>query len=516
MRAEAVRARLVGADRAQREPVAREAQDAARTRPRRPHDHDERDRDPAQRRLDRARDARPVEAARAVERRSSETPWIDDVGRERREHGREPEHAHERRVRETDEKRDPDHGEDAEHEPSDRSALRPRRTRSTTTTSPVSGPTERSMPPVSSTISWPSAMKHERAREQQHRREVELRQEAARSRAVVYAPSPSDQHREHDRRQVVAGGEAAGAQRTARARRQRSRALRVGRDRGAGDVLLGDLVARRACARSRRARTRAPGRRAPAARRRRRRATTTACPASAARAQHLVELEARAGVDAARRLVGQQDVGLGEQRAREQHLLLVAARERRDRRLDARRAHVELLDLVARRARPRARALHDARARRRVGSASSEVFSRTRERQEQALGVPVARQVDDARALRAARVAERHRLAARACTLALRGQQTGERAQELALPVALDAGEPDDLARPRHRGSTSWKRGPLSAAHAQQRRRRLGCDAGLRREDLLDRAADDEAQDLGLRDARRARPCRASRRRAAR
>ena len=58
----------------------------------------------------------------------------------------------------------------------------------------------------------------------------------------------------------------------------------------------------------------------------------------------------------------------------------------------------------------------------------------------------VAGQVDDARALRPARVAERDAACRAACTVPLRAQQAGERAQELALAVALDACEPDDLA----------------------------------------------------------------------
>ena len=50
--------------------------------------------------------------------------------------------------------------------------------------------------------------------------------------------------------------------------------------------------------------------------------------------------------------------------------------------------------------------------------------------------------------------------------------------------------------------STSWKRGPGEPAHAQQRLAVRG-ELGLGRKCLVDGAADDEAQDLRLRDARR-------------
>ena len=55
-----------------------------------------------------------------------------------------------------------------------------------------------------------------------------------------------------------------------------------------------------------------------------------------------------------------------------------------------------------------------------------------------------------------------------ACTVPLARQQAGERAQELALPVALDARQPDDLARAGRRGDVVEAR-PGEPAHAQQR-----------------------------------------------
>ena len=211
---------------------------------------------------------------------------------------------------------------------------------------------------------------------------------------------------EHRRRQVVAGAEAPPLQAPAPAR-PLHRALRVRRDRGAGDVLLGDLVA---LERAHRLAAREHD-------------DPVAQPLQlddvggdddhrlaglGGAAQHLVELEAGVGVDAARRLVGQQHRRVREQRAREQHLLLVAARERRDGRLHAGRAHVELLDLAGHQL-GLAPALDDARARDVPEREQRDVLADA-QRQQHALGVAVARQVHDAGALHAARVAQGHAL----------------------------------------------------------------------------------------------------------
>ena len=58
----------------------------------------------------------------------------------------------------------------------------------------------------------------------------------------------------------------------------------------------------------------------------------------------LVDLELRADVDAARRLVEQQDLRLRQQRLAEHDLLLVAAGKRADRLLEARRLDAQFLD----------------------------------------------------------------------------------------------------------------------------------------------------------------------------
>ena len=129
------------------------------------------------------------------------------------------------------------------------------------------------------------------------------------------------------------------------------------------------------------------------------------------------------------------------------------------------------------------------------------MFSRTESGSNSPSRVAVARQVDDPARFAPARARQRAPARPRSGTSPCARLQAGERAEELALPVALDAGEADDLARPRRRGSTSWKRGAAEPVDARAAARRLGRAARLVGEDLLDRAADDQAQDLVLGDA---------------
>ena len=70
--------------------------------------------------------------------------------------------------------------------------------------------------------------------------------------------------------------------------------------------------------------------------------------------------------------------------------------------------------------------------------------------------------------------------------------QPGERAQELALAVAVDAGEADDLARAATLERDVVEAVAAEAVDLEQRRRRLGAGVALGGEDLLDRAADDQ------------------------
>ena len=70
-------------------------------------------------------------------------------------------------------------------------------------------------------------------------------------------------------------------------------------------------------------------------------ATTTAVPSRGEAADDLVDLGLGADVDAVRRLVEEQHLGPGEERAGEERLLLVAARERGDRLADVGHADAE-------------------------------------------------------------------------------------------------------------------------------------------------------------------------------
>src|SRR5712692_2134292 len=105
--------------------------------------------------------------------------------------------------------------------------------------------------------------------------------------------------------------------------------------------------------------------------------------------------------------------------------------------------------------------------------------------------------MDDSRTQRAGGIAERDLLALQPDT-PVRRKQAGERAEELALAVALDARQPDDLAR-------SQLEIDLVEAGTSQ-----GCDVEQRRgslsrrrlvgEGLVDRPADDQSQNLLLGD----------------
>ena len=71
--------------------------------------------------------------------------------------------------------------------------------------------------------------------------------------------------------------------------------------------------------------------------------TITALPAARQRVEPAVDLRARGDVDAARRLDQDEEVGIGEMPARDQRLLLVAARKRADRRRERARDDAEAL-----------------------------------------------------------------------------------------------------------------------------------------------------------------------------
>ena len=292
---------------------------------------------------------------------------------ERREHGSETKDADQHRVREPDRDGDTEHGEQAEDQPAAALALagEEREDHDDETGQRPDREIDRAR---QQDDQLPERDQRERARQQQHRLEVELAEEQAVARGGVRAEA-EDQHRQDERRQVVAGGEPPDAQRAAARVRRASSRLPPGGDRGARDVLLGDRVALELA-------HDLPAREDehPVAKTLQLddvgREDDDRLARIRGRAKELVDLEARAGVDAVGRLVRQQHVRLREQRTREENLLLVAARERRDGRLDGRRAHPEALHLLGRQARPRGRARSiPARATR--PSARIDVFSRT-------------------------------------------------------------------------------------------------------------------------------------------
>ena len=173
----------------------------------------------------------------------------------------------------------------------------------------------------------------------------------------------------------------------------------------------------------------------------------------------LVELDPRAGVDAAGRLVREQHAGSASSERAKSIFCWLPPESDETGVSTRRRPHAEALDLVGDDA-ALAAALHEAAPR---DASRARAATCSRAPRAAATGPRHAGRPGGGRSRRAARrpgrraerpAAERDR---RRCA----GSRPGERAQELALAVALDAGEADDLARPRPRGRRSWKRGPL-------------------------------------------------------
>ena len=121
-----------------------------------------------------------------------------------------------------------------------------------------------------------------------------------------------------------------------------------------------------------------------------------------------------------------------------------------------------------------------------------------RERQHDPLSVTIAREVDDAGAAHPARPAELQGATVHAEGAAC-GAHPSERTQERALAVALDTGEPDDLTGLDAEGDIAEARTTEAVDFEQRRGGRIA--GALAREDLIDGAADDQAQDLALGDA---------------
>ena len=129
-----------------------------------------------------------------------------------------------------------------------------------------------------------------------------------------------------------------------------------------------------------------------------------AVPARRELDEEVVDRALRADVDAARRLVGDDDARLAEQHPREEHLLLVAAGERLDRSRVARAAHAAPLEHAARRL-PLAPFGGRRRATLSAPSRGSVVFSIDERPKMQALVLPRLGDHRDARAEAPARAA---------------------------------------------------------------------------------------------------------------
>ena len=208
-------------------------------------------------------------------------------------------------------------------------------------------------------------------------------------------------------------------------------------------------------------------------------------------AEDAVDLGPRADVDALRRLVGDEDGRLGQHRARHHDLLLVAAGERRDRSLERRRPDRQLDELVLDRV--------DLAAPADEGTGREPVERRERgvladvQIDHQALGQAIGRHVGGVLHQRT----PRESLAVDLDRSGRRGAP-GERTQQGRLAVADHACDAHDLALP---GS---ERDVVEALPAQsldpQQRSLAGLRSVLRREGRLERAADDQGEEVVVRD----------------
>ncbi len=171
--------------------------------------------------------------------------------------------------------------------------------------------------------------------------------------------------------------------------------------------------------------------------------------AAAARAepeQLVVDEGARRDVEAARRLRGDQHQGLERELAGEQRLLQVAARERAGARLRPGRADRELLDLGGDEAPRRAVVEDAAAAERALADAGEDHAVGERQRPEQAGAEAVLGHVRDAEPAHRAGAARGDRPAGDLDPPARGRERAADHLGELALAVARDADDAEDLA----------------------------------------------------------------------
>src|SRR3954447_24983164 len=185
-------------------------------------------------------------------------------------------------------------------------------------------------------------------------------------------------------------------------------------------------------------------------------------------ADDLVDLGLRPDVDALRGLVEHEHLRLRRQPAGEEHLLLVAAGQRRHRLLPRPRAQLEPAEVLVDDA-ALALAVDDPEPRDLVEVRERRVLA-DRQLEQQPEALAVLGQEPEAGAHRAARVAGAHDGAVDLDLAALHGVGAEDRPQELAAAGAEQAGDADDLAGAHLEVDGRHRPDRLQAAHRQPRR----------------------------------------------
>ena len=190
------------------------------------------------------------------------------------------------------------------------------------------------------------------------------------------------------------------------------------------------------------------------------------------RVDELVDRALGADVDSASRLVGDQHAGTTEEPLAEQHLLLVAARERSDTDTGSLRADVEAPNQVGRRP-PLTPPVDDSRTRDRLQVRQRDVV-RDRAEHQEPLSLAVLRHHRDSGSNGTARRADADR-ATRQGDLARVGPVGAEdRPHELRATAPDQAGEPDDLAGTNVERGVDDRGRAREAAHREDNRRVVG------------------------------------------
>jgi hypothetical protein len=212
-------------------------------------------------------------------------------------------------------------------------------------------------------------------------------------------------------------------------------------------------------------------------------------------AENPVDLHARANVDAGGRFFGEDQRGLGKERSGEHDLLLVAARERADIGIDT-----SALDGQIRPLRLYGgiflTSAHETESRQQRKSGERRILPH-RQTHEQSFLLPIGREVANPCLSGAVGAAKSHSLLEKRHS-SFGGDKASQSPQELALAVARDARDSDDLAAEGgHRDVVeilARKPGHRQANRVRLRRR------PLRRKGVAKGAPYDEAEDLVVRD----------------